>query len=87
MDESLNPRLFLISGIGSAVSSIVCLVITAIFLSLRDTGYGSIVFCILSISFMNLASLAIWQYQALRAVNAKIHDLYARLPPQQQAAK
>ncbi len=87
MDESLKPRMFLISGIANFVICIICLIASVILLSLKDTGYGSSLFTIFSISFLNLALLAIWQYRSLRTVNAKFQDLYARLPAQQQAAK
>lgn len=87
MDEWLKPKIFLIFGIANFVICIICLIGSVILLSLKDTGYGSPVFVIFSIGFLNLASLAIWQYRAMRAVNAKLQDLYSRLPPQQQAAK
>ena len=83
MEAPYNPRIFLIIGIGNGILAGISLVGCIVLLSLSGTDSGSttavlftaVLFSI--IIFTQIGSLAVHQYQALRAFDEKFKKLQA----------
>ncbi len=79
MEAPYNPRIFLVIGIGNGILAGISLVGCIVLLSLGGTDSGVLFTVVLFsiIIFTQIGSLAVHQYQALRAFDEKFKKLQA----------